>query len=137
MRKKRKIFMNKLINLRNEENKKSDHKLIYKIQIDREEMSKQRRVFSKIFKLDENNQYGFAMRKPLPIGIFKKKPSVTLELMNKTVKNCDLLKDKIGHIFVVDIEFVDFNDPVKKMYNEVYPCIFEPKTKIPAGFRSV
>lgn len=38
---------------------------------------------------------------------------------------------------MVNIEFVDFNDPVKKMYDEVYPCIFEPKTKIPADFRSV
>ena len=29
--------------------------------------------FSKIFKLDENNQYGFAKTKPLPIGAFKKR----------------------------------------------------------------
>ena len=57
--------------------------------------------------------------------------------MNKTVKNYDPLKDKIGHKFVVDLEFVNFSDPGKQMYNEVYPCIFEPKTKIPADFRSV
>ena len=99
--------------------------------MDGEEKSEQRRVFSKIFKLDENNQYGFAITKPLPIGIFNKKPSVTLELMNKIVKNNNPLKDKTEHIFVVDIEFLDFSNPVKKMYNEVYACIFEPKTKIP------
>ena len=38
---------------------------------------------------------------------------------------------------MVDIRFVDFNDPVKKMYNEIYPCIFESKTKIPTDSRSV
>ena len=56
--------------------------------MDGEEKSEQSRVFSKIFKLDENNQYGFAMTKPLSFGIFKKKPSATLQLMNKIVKNC-------------------------------------------------
>ena len=38
---------------------------------------------------------------------------------------------------MVDIRFVDFNDAVKKMYNEIYPCIFESKTKIPTDSRSV
>lgn len=38
---------------------------------------------------------------------------------------------------MVDIEFVAFNNPVKKMYNEVHPCIFETKTDIPTNFRSV
>ena len=76
-----------LINLLKEEDKKSYHKSIYKIQMDREEKSEQRRVFSKIFKLDENNQDGLAVAKPLLIEIFNKKPSVTLELMNKIVEN--------------------------------------------------
>ena len=33
--------------------------------------SHKRRVFSKIFKQNENNQYGSAMTKPVSIGIFK------------------------------------------------------------------
>ena len=45
--------------------------------------SKPGRVFSKIFKLDENNQYGFAMTKPLPIGIFYKK-DVDLDILQKS-----------------------------------------------------
>ena len=44
---------------------------------------------------------------------------------------------KIGHIFVIDIEFTAFEDPKLKIYNEFYPCIFEPKTNIPADYRSV
>ena len=43
-------------------------------------------VFSKIFKLDENNEYRFVMTKPLPIGIFKKEPSVS---MDKSIENFD------------------------------------------------
>lgn len=62
--------MNQLTNLWKEEDKKSDQKLIYKIQIDAEEKFEQRKVFSKIFKAEANNQYGYAMMKPLLIGIF-------------------------------------------------------------------
>ena len=64
------------------------------MQMDGEKSLNKEGFFQKIFKLDENNQYGFAMTKPLTIGIFKKKPSVTLELMNKILKNDDLLKTK-------------------------------------------
>ena len=49
----------------------STNKPIYSIRLDGESESQKRRVFSKTFKLDENNQYRFAMTKPLPIGIFK------------------------------------------------------------------
>ena len=49
----------------------STNKPIYSIRLDGESESHKRRVFSKTFKLDENNQYRFAMTKPLPIGIFK------------------------------------------------------------------
>ena len=50
-----------------------------------EEESVRRRVFSKIFKLDENSQYGFAMTRPFPIRFFKKKLDINLIEMNKTV----------------------------------------------------
>ena len=49
----------------------STTKPIYSIRLDGESESHKRRVFSKTYKLDENNQYRFAMTKPLPIGIFK------------------------------------------------------------------
>ena len=50
------------------------------------------RVISKIIKFDENNQYGFAMTKPMPIGTIKKNPSWTVQrnipsFYRKTVKS--------------------------------------------------
>ena len=76
------------------------------------------------------------MTKPLPIGIFKKKPFVDLDILNKAVNDFDP-NSKIGHVFVVDIHFQEFNYQKKKMYNEIYPCIFEPKTKFSADEKSV
>ena len=60
------------------------------------------------------------MIKPLPIGIFKKKLFVDPDILNKAVYDFDP-NTKIGHVFVVDIHFQEFNNP---MYNEIYPCIF-------------
>ena len=51
--------------------------------------------------------------------------------MNVIVSNYDTLKDRIGHLFIVDIEFAAVDDPIKKIYNEIYPSIFWPKTKVP------
>ena len=68
-KKQRKILMSELYNLWKQENLNSGIKLIDDICLDGKDKSSKRRVFSKIFKLDENNQYGFAMTKPLPIGI--------------------------------------------------------------------
>ena len=59
-----------------------------------------------------------------------------MEILNKFIASFDL-NTKIGEIFVVDIEFNAYNDPRKEMYNEVYPCIFQPKSKVPADRRSV
>ena len=91
-KRKRKVLMNELIELWKQEDKKSQHKLAYKIKMDREEESVKRRAFSEGFKLDMNNQYGFAMTKPLHIAIFKKKPDINLIEMNKIVGEYDPLK---------------------------------------------
>ena len=73
MEKKQKNKLNKeLYDLFKKEDLKSSNKPIYKICLDGEQKSKGRRVFSRIFKLEENNQYGFAMTKLLPIGTFKR-----------------------------------------------------------------
>ena len=42
--------------------------------------------FSKIFKLDENNQYGFAKTKPLPIGVFKKEAHLDMDILKNYIK---------------------------------------------------
>lgn len=60
---------------------------------------------SKVLKVDENNQYGNAMTKPLPTSIIKrmkKIPSyIELDLIIQKISD----KDKIGYIFFVDNEF--------------------------------
>ena len=109
---------------------------IYNICLDGEEKSCKRKIFSKIFKLDKNYQYGFAMTKPLPISIFKKEAYLDMEILNKSIANFDP-SAKIRDIFVVDIEFNAYNNPKKKMYNEVYPCISQTRSKVPADRRSI
>ena len=64
--------MQNLIDLCKNEDRNNPHKVIFNLRLDGEEQSQPSRVFSKIFKLDENNQYSFSMTKSLPIGIFKK-----------------------------------------------------------------
>ena len=55
------------INERFKSYKRQDLKLNYKLKLDGENTYSDKRVISKILKLDENNQYGYAMTKPLPI----------------------------------------------------------------------
>ena len=128
--------MDKLYSLWKEEDLKNCDKPIYNVRLDGEESSKKRRVFSEVFKLDENNQYGFAMTKPLPIGIFKKHSDPNMETLENSLKNFDP-NAKIGGGFVVDIQFDAYDDSRKRIYNEIYPCIFQPKSKVLPNRRSV
>ena len=60
------------------------------------------RVISKILKLDENNQYGNGMTKPLPTGCIKDDSDiswVTFNFLTETVG----FKDTTGHLHIVDI----------------------------------
>ena len=50
------------------------------------------------------------MTKPLPIGIFKKESSVSIDTLNKSIENFDP-NAKIGELFVADIEFDAYDDP--------------------------
>ena len=116
--------------------KNQDFKLGYNIKLDNEEVSSQRRVISKIIKFDENNQYGFAMTKPMPVGAIKDKdPSWTeCNILFEKVS----LNDKKGHIFIVDIEFDHEHATDRQiMYNEILPPFIEKNTKIEANKRSV
>ena len=86
------------------------------------------RVTSKIRKPDQNNQYGYAMTKPLSTGCIKQ-----LEKM-PSWKKCNLLlkaldlDNKLGHLFVVDIDFNAAEaDTGTFMDIEVYTPIFEKK----------
>ena len=46
-------------------------KLVYKVNFDDQKKHEKKRVVTKILKLDENNQYGYSMTKPLPTGCIK------------------------------------------------------------------
>ena len=94
-----------------------------------------KRFSSKIIKMDQNNQYGMTMTKPLPYGcIKKKKHSPSFEELEQLLKSVTL-EDNIGHIFTVDIEFSDIN-PKTLLFNEIYPPIFEKSKKISPHMRS-
>ena len=59
-----------------------------------------------------------------------------METLENSLKNFDS-NAKIGAVFVVDIQFDAFDDPRKRIYNEIYPCIFQPKSKVLPNRRSV
>ena len=66
--------------------------------------------------MHENNQYGNAMAQPLPTAIIKKIKKIP------SIRKFDLIiqgildKDKIGHLFVVDIEFDHENTDGKQLF---------------------
>ena len=94
-----------------------------------------KRFSSKIIKMDENNQYSFAMTKPLPHGCIKLKKIVpTLDELKDLLANVTL-NDKIGHLFIVDIVLDDINEKTI-LFNEIYPPIFEKNKKIEPFERS-
>ena len=55
--------------------KRDGLKAIYKIKFDNENTYHERRIITKILKLDKNIQYGYAMTKPMPTGCIKEYPS--------------------------------------------------------------
>ena len=90
-----------------------------------------------ILKLDESNQYGHGMTFPLPTGCIKENPDISWQTFNILLKKISL-KDKTGHLFVVDIEFNKEKAGKKELlYNEIYPAIIEKQIKIPENERSV
>ena len=79
--------------------------------------------------MDENNQYGFAMTKPLPYSCIKKKENLpALEELAVLLENVTL-EDKLGHLSVVDITFADINKKAL-LFNEIYPPIFESTRRL-------
>ena len=94
-----------------------------------------KRFSSKIIKMDENNQYGMAMTKPLPYGCIKKQDNLlNFDQLEQLLKSITL-DDKIGHLFTVDIEFFDQNLKTL-LFNEIFPPILEKHKKIPPHMRS-
>ena len=96
-----------------------------------------KRVISKNFKLDETNQYGNGMTKPLPTGCIKDNSDISWETFNFLLEKVDF-EDTIGHLYIVDIEF-DIKNATKRelTYNEIYPPITEKQKIIDPCERSV
>ena len=116
--------------------KNQDYKVGYSLKLDNDEKSKEYRVISQIIKFDENNQYGFAMTKPMPVGAIKEKDTSWTEY-NLLFEKLSL-DDKKGHIFVVDIEFDYLHaTDCQILYNEILPPFTEKNTKIEANERSI
>ena len=112
-------------------NRDKNWKVVYNIN------GNNKRVISKILKLDENNQYGHAMTKPLPTGCIKNDPDLSWKTFNLLLESVNL-EDKIGHLYIVDIKF-DYINATKKQitYNEIYPPIIEKQKTIDPCEKSV
>ena len=107
--------------------KRDDLKVIYKIKLDDEDSFHDRHIITKILKIDENNQYGFAMAKSMPTGCIKEHPAPAWHKFNFLLETVDL-DDTIGHLFIVDIEFNEkYTTEWEYMYNEILLPIIENK----------
>ena len=117
--------------------KRDDLKVVYSLKLNNEKTFSKKRVISKIVKLDENNQYGYAMTRPMPTGCIKENNSPSWLKFNLLLETVTL-EDKIGHLFIVDIEFdLENADERKYLYNEIFPPIIEKNTIIDVNDRSL
>ena len=112
-------------------------KVFYSLKLDNEKTFQKKCIITKIIKFDENNEYGFAMTKPMPTGCIKENNSPTWLEFNLLLGKVSL-EDPIGHLFVVDIEFDEKNATRKQyMYNEIFPPIIEKQKILDANERSL
>ena len=101
-----------------------NYKVVYNLKLDKNKAQK-KRVISKILKMDENNQYGNGMTKPLGTGGIKDDSDISWATFIFLIETVDF-KDTNGHLYTVDIEF-DYENATEKMmaYNDIYPPIIE------------
>ena len=117
--------------------KDSNYKVVYNLKKENEKAEKKKRVITKILKLDENNQCGNGMTKPLPTGCIKDDSDISWETFNFLLEKVDF-EDTFGHLYIVNIEF-DIKNATKRelTYNEIYPPIIEKQKIIDPCERSV
>ena len=117
-------------------NKDFNYEVVYNLKLDGKKAEK-KRFITKILKLDENNQYGHGMTKPLPTGCIKDDSYSSWTTFNLLLEKVNF-EDKIGHLFVVNIVFDSDNATEKELaYNEIYRPIIEKQTIIDPCERSV
>ena len=135
------IFLPNVIEQTNEKDNEIDrkdynYKVCYNLGLNNEEMQP-KRVIAKILKLDENNQYGFEMTKPLPTGCIKIDSDISFQKLDDLIQKLDI-DLQIGHLYAVDIEFDHKNATQNQIaYNEIYPLIIEKQKIIDPCERSI
>ena len=114
--------------------KNYNHKIAYNLDLTGEK--KDYRLISKILKLDENNQYGYAMTKSMPTCCIHSNSDTSFRTFNFLLEKVDL-DDDIGHLYIVDIK-LDFNTLTErqKAYNEISPAVIEKQKSIDIFERS-
>ena len=108
-------------------------KILYNLKLASAEKHKNYRVVSKIPKMDENNQYGQAMTKPLLTGCIKEKNSIRNWCQFNLIIEKISSKDKIGHLFIIGIE-LDLKRWEKK---SLYLPVFDKNKRLDFSERSV
>ena len=117
--------------------KRDDLKVVYSLKFDDEKKFKKKRVIAKIVKLDENNQYGYAMTRPMPTGCIKQNNSPSWLKFNLLLEKVSF-EDSIGHLFIVDVEFDVKNATEKQLiYNEIFPPLIEKEKILDVNERSL
>ena len=117
--------------------KRDDLKVVYSLKLDNQKNFSKKRIITKIVKLDENNQYGYAMTRPMPTGCIKQNNSPSWLQFNLLLEKVSF-EDLIRHLFIVDIEFDEKNASEKQyMYNEIFPPIIEKEKILDANERSL
>ena len=87
--------------------------------------------------MDENNQYGYSMTKPLPKACIKENKNLSWVDFNILKESIDLT-DKIGHLFVVHTFFDPKNAEKKQLfYNEIFTPVIEKQKNLAAYERSL
>ena len=116
--------------------KRDNLKLVYKVKFDDQKKHERKRVMTKILKLDENNQYGYSMTKPLPTGCIKENKNFSWFDFNTLIESVDLM-DKIGHLFVFDI-FLDTKNSNEKQLvcHKIFPPVIEKQNILEVYERS-
>ena len=109
--------------------KNNNQKLVYKIKDKESGLIENKRIAAKILKMDENNQYGNAMTKLLPIGCIKKSKIIPTHRELQLILESLSHDDKIGHLFIADIMF-NFEAAGEKelVFSKIYTPIFEKKS---------
>ena len=92
---------------------------------------RRKKITRKILKMDENNQYGNAMTKPLLYGCMKKSKNISFLHEFNTILSSLSHEDKTGHLFIVDIKF-SLKNPKTLLFNEIYRPTFEKQKVIKA-----